>query len=89
MYLDATAGTIEIADKNGNKVVLGPSGARVEATAIDLGGTETSPSTEPAVLGQKWYLWAVKHTHSDAMGGTGPPLIPPTPDILSTTVRLK
>ena len=87
--MDATAGTIEIADKNGNKVVLGPSGARVEATAIDLGGSETSPFTEPAVLGTKWLTWAATHTHGHPMGPTVAPITPPTPDILSTTVRLK
>lgn len=86
---NATAGTIEIADKNGNKVVLGPTGARVEATAIDLGGTETVPSTEPAVLGTKFLTWAATHTHPDAMGGTLVATPPPTPDLLSTTVRLK
>lgn len=86
---NATSGTIEIADKNGNKVVLGPSGARVEATAIDLGGSDTSPSTEPAVLGTKFLQWAISHTHPDAMGGTLVATPPPTPDMLSTTVRMK
>jgi len=86
---NATQGTIEVADKNGNKVVLSAAGARVEATTIDLGGSETSPSTEPAVLGQKWLLWALKHTHPTSFGPSGIPTPPPDPSILSRVVRLK
>jgi len=79
------SGTIEIADKNGNKVTLSASGAKIEATAIDLGGN----ATEPAVLGNTWLQWAATHTHGDSMGGTLPPTTLPTIAMLSQTVKLK
>jgi len=86
---NATDGTIEVADKNGNKVVLSAAGARVEAASIDLGGSETSPSTEPGVLGTKWYTWAVSHTHATPVGPSGVATPPPDPSILSQIVRMK
>lgn len=83
--MNATAGTIEIADKNGNKVTLGPTGATVEAPQIDLGGQ----ATEFAIKGTSWLRWAATHTHGTSMGPTTPPAVPPTPDLLSTTVKVK
>jgi len=86
---NATQGTIEVADKNGNKVVLSAAGARIEATSIDLGGSDTSPSTEPGVKGTAWFKWAVSHTHPTSFGPTLVATPPPDPGILSTVVRMK
>jgi len=83
--MDAQVGQIEISDKNGNKVVLSASGAKIESTAIDLGGN----ATEPGMLGQKWMIWASTHTHNHSMGPTLQPVTPPPSSILSTTVKLK
>lgn len=83
--LDAQAGQIVIEDANGNRVTLGPSGAKIESTSIDLGGN----ATEPAVLGQAWLKWAIKHQHSTSTGPSGPPIEPPLPTILSNTVKVK
>jgi len=86
---NATQGTIEVADKNGNKVVLSATGARIESTAIDLGGSETSPSTEPGIKGNAWLQWAISHTHPTSFGPSGVATPPPTPQLLSTVVRMK
>lgn len=83
--LDAQSGQIEIADKNGNKVVLSATGAKIEATSIDLGGN----ATEPAMKGQQWFTWSVAHTHPTPMGPSGPPVVPPPAAILSQVVRTK
>lgn len=83
--MDADAGTIEIADKSGNKVVLSSTGVRIEATAIDLGGD----ATEPGVKGNAWLRYELAHTHTTPVGPSGPPITPPTPSILSQTVKLK
>jgi len=87
--MNATQGTIEVADKSGNKVVLSSAGARIESPSIDLGGSATSPSTEPGVKGTAWFRWAVAHTHPTSMGPSGVAVPPPTPDILSTVMRMK
>lgn len=87
--MNASQGTIEVADKNGNKVVLSATGARIEATSIDLGGSETSPSTEPLVKGSAWLQWALAHTHPTPMGPSGVAVPPPTPSILSQVSRTK
>lgn len=89
--MDATQGTIEIADKSGNKVVLSSTGARIEATAIDIGGSETVPSTEPVIKGQSWFNWAIAHTHTAPTGPTGPPSPPGpilTPSVLSQKAKV-
>lgn len=83
--MDAQTGTIEIADKSGNKVTLSSTGAKVEATMIDLGGN----ATEPAIKGQSWFQWAVAHTHPTPMGPSGVPTPPPTPALLSQVVKVK
>lgn len=85
IVMDAQTGQIEIADKSGNKVTLSSSGAKIEATLIDLGGN----ATEPLVKGQSWFNWAVAHTHSTPMGPSGPPTPPPTPTLLSQVVKTK
>lgn len=85
IVMDAQTGQIEIADKSGNKVTLSSSGAKIEATLIDLGGN----ATEPLVKGQAWFNWAVAHTHSTPMGPSGPPTPPPTPTLLSQVVKTK
>lgn len=87
--MNATQGTIEVADKNGNKVVLSSTGARIESTSIDLGGSVTSPSTEPLVKGAAWIKWAITHTHPTSMGPSGVAVPPPTPDLLSQVSRTK
>lgn len=83
--MDAQTGTIEIADKSGNKVTLSSTGAKVEAAMIDLGGN----ATEPAIKGQSWFQWAVAHTHPTPMGPSGVPTPPPTPALLSQVVKVK
>ena len=87
--MDAQSGTIEVADKNGNKVVLSAAGARIEAPSIDLGGSETSPAIEPGVKGTAWLTWALSHTHPTPMGPSGVAVPPPNPNILSNVVRMK
>lgn len=83
--MDAQVGTIEIADKSGNKITLSASGAKIEATAIDLGGN----ATEPVIKGTAWLQWAIAHTHTTPMGPSGVPTPPPTPQLLSQVVKTK
>jgi hypothetical protein len=83
--LNAEDGEIVVSDANGNIVTLNSSGARIDSTAIDIGGD----ATEPAMLGDAWKAWAEAHTHGTAWGPSGPPLQPPTPTILSQVVKVK
>jgi uncharacterized protein involved in type VI secretion and phage assembly len=89
--LDAGSGEIEIADKSGNKVVLSSTGAKIESTAIDLGGG----ATEPGLKGQTFLTWALAHVHPTTSPGapTGPPgppgpILNPT-SVLTQVVKLK
>ena len=87
--MNAQEGTIEIADKSGNKVILSATGVLVETVGtIDLAGSELVPSTEPALKGNAWLTWAGAHTHPSPMGSTLAPTVPPTPSILSRKVKL-
>ena len=70
--LNARSGEIEIADKSGNKVTLSATGAKIEATAIDLGGN----ATEPVVKGQALLTWLLAHVHTTPSGPSGPPGAP-------------
>lgn len=83
--MDATRGSIEVADKNGNKVVLSASGAKIESTMIDLGGN----AVEPVIKGNAWLQWAIAHTHPTPMGPSGVATPPPTPQLLSQVVKTK
>jgi hypothetical protein len=83
--LDATSKEITIEDGNGNKVLLGATGARIDATAIDLGGD----ATEPLVKGTSWLRWATSHTHPTSVGPSGTPTVPPTTALLTTVVKAK
>lgn len=83
--MDAQSGTIEIADKNGNKVTLSATGAKVESTAIDLGGN----AVEPTFLGNQTLAWLARHQHGHSMGPTVAPLEPPTSALLTTVVKVK
>lgn len=73
--------------KTGAKVVIdGASSFDVKATAVNLGGDVL---TEPAVLGQSLLTWLTSHVHPTGVGPSGPPTPPPTPALLSTTVKVK
>jgi len=80
-----SSGTIEIADKSGNKVVLGAAGAKIESVAIDLGGN----AMEPLIKGNAWLQWAIAHTHLTSMGASGVAVPPPTPALLSQITKTK
>jgi uncharacterized protein involved in type VI secretion and phage assembly len=73
--------------KTGAKVVIdGASSFDVKAQAVNLGGDIL---TEPAVLGQSLLTWLTSHIHPTGVGPSGPPTPPPTPALLSTTVKVK
>lgn len=72
--------------KTGAKVTIdGAMSMDVNATAINLG----SGAVEPAVLGQQLLTWLTSHVHPTGVGPSGPPTPPPTPALLSTTVKVK
>lgn len=41
-------------------------------------------ASQPIVRGTELVTWLSAHTHADAMGGTGPPVVPPPASVLST-----
>ena len=83
--LDATSKEITIEDANGNKITLGASGVKVEATAIDLGGN----ATEPTMKGNSTLAWLARHQHTTPMGPTQTLVEPPTSSLLTTVVKAK
>ena len=67
-----------------NKLIAGVL-ASIESSLIHLG----KDATQPAVLGFQALSWMASHVHSTPFGPTFPPIIPPTVDMLSTTVFVK
>ena len=84
----AAAATIEVLD---GKV-------QVVADAIELAGNLSVPGGAslgggpagvafPVALAPALMAWLGTHTHASAMGPTSPPVVPPTPNIASMTVK--
>jgi len=91
---------IEIKDKDGNQVTLanGKLTASVKGS-VTVKGTDTtidsplvkvgSNASMSGVCGEPLMSWLSTHTHPTGVGPSGPPLVPPTPTILSNSVKLK
>jgi uncharacterized protein involved in type VI secretion and phage assembly len=91
--IDTISRKIQITDENKNVVTLDAKGATIKASPqINLDSNlivlATGANT-PAVRGQDLMTWLASHTHGTAVGPSSPPLVPPTPTILSQNVRLK
>lgn len=88
--IDAFANIIDM--KDGDIQLIGQ--GNIIATCADFTAASGSYShgdgaTEPTVLGTKLLTWLAAHTHTDAMGGTGPPAVLPIPsDFLSVAGKL-
>ena len=91
---------IEIKDKNGNEVTLanGKLTASVSGSALIKASDTTidsplvkvgSAASMSAVNGEPLMAWLTTHTHPTGVGPSGPPLVPPTQNILSNSVKLK
>lgn len=76
-------GTIDI-ESNGIVNVKGVS-VNVDAQQIELGKGATSF----LLKGPEFLQWAATHTHGTPMGPSSPPVVPPTPDLLSTITKTK
>jgi hypothetical protein len=94
---------INLTDKDGNTISLDKGKLNVivdgnmnftgkdvnfSVGGLALGGPQATLS---AVLGEPLLTWLASHTHMVAapMSPSGPPMIPPTPALLSKTVKLK
>jgi uncharacterized protein involved in type VI secretion and phage assembly len=98
--LDVTNKQITWMDENSNLIQSTSSGitiqtngnVTVQGTAIALNGQTvgicSNPDT-PAVRGQDLMTWLSSHTHGTGVGPSTPPLVPPTPTILSEVTTLK
>ncbi len=75
---------VEIAH-SGHKIVIKADGVLIESNNIKFG---SQSANEPVVLGMQLFNWLVSHTHSTAMGPSGPPTPPPLANqLLSMTVK--
>lgn len=91
---------ISMFDKAGNNVNLSKGKFTVVAEkGISLSGKSVNfacsgvglgfPAPMSAVLGEPLLAWLATHTHGTAVGPSLPPTIPPTPTLLSQSVKLK
>lgn len=79
------ASGIVVRDLFGNEVILSATGAAINSTAVTIG----TGADSPPVRHIEWKLWAENHSHSTAVGNSGPPIIPPPDNIASTLVKVK
>jgi len=98
--ISMTTDGVTIADKKGNLItidngkvnVIAEGSVTIAAQSVNLssGGVSLgSPAVASAVLGEQLLAWLATHTHSHPLGPTGPALVPPTPLLLSKSVKLK
>ncbi len=91
---------ITITDKDQNKIQLNggnceitlSSGFTVTGSSSDLSTTTVnlgSGASASAVLGEQLLTYLQTHTHPTGVGPSGPPIVPPTSSLLSTSVKLK
>ena len=70
---------------SGHHIFVKPEGVLIKSNNITLG---SESATEPLVLGMQLFNWLLSHTHSTAMGPSGPPTPPPMANqLLSNTVK--
>lgn len=81
--LVADSSGIIVTDLNDNVIRCNSSGVQVDAKQIALG----SGASHPIPFGDMLLLLFNAHTHPSAVGPTGPPVLPLTPDILSTVTK--
>lgn len=80
---DMSDGLIQVISQ-GNIVETGADWAAV------VGSYNLAAADQSAVRGEELLIWLNLHTHTDAMGGTGPPVIPAIPtDFLSLVGKLE
>lgn len=99
--LDATSGSVTIKDPNNNVITMDSSGVKISTQGnVTIDGAVScainaqmvslcSGADSPAVRGTDLMTWLSSHAHGCAVGPTTPPLVPPTPNILSVTTTLK
>lgn len=66
--------------------------AKVEADKVELKTSNAligEGADSPFVRHTEWKVWAEAHTHPTALGPSGPPIAPTTPDIASTKAKVK
>ncbi len=81
------SGTITL-DVNGTVITIDGSTGKIELTGqlVDVG----EAASELAVLGSELVSWLSTHTHTGNQGSpTSPPITPPPPSMLSTSVKIK
>jgi len=81
-----TAGDSKVDMKADGDVQVDCKNAKILATdSYELGeGADTE-----LMRFKEWEIWAKAHMHATAFGPSGPPIVPPTPDIKSTIGTLK
>lgn len=90
--LDADTGKILMKDANGNKIEMAPSGITVKGQNIFVEGSQVflgGKGGEPVIKGKSFLNLFDIHTHSSAMGKTGPPDPLSDKSSLSSTVKSK
>jgi hypothetical protein len=95
---DATP-RIHVEDTSGNTLTMDANGVKVEtrgnavvnAQHVELNAQTVKVGADDfkAVLGQKLVEWLRGHKHGTGTGPSSEPLVPPTDELLSTTVTLK
>lgn len=91
---------IQITDKDGNLMSLEDGDLNVvvkgnlnftgQAASFGTGGVSLgSPAPFSVPIGEPLLAWLGTHIHPTGVGPSGPPLVPPTPALLSKSVKLK
>lgn len=88
--VDAFSNVIEMKDGviqiiSQNAVVVSGSDFTAATGSVSL----VDQADQPMVRGTELVTWLAAHTHSDAMGGTGPPVAPVPPTVLSSVALVR
>lgn len=66
--------------------------ANITAKSVNLASSGValgSPAPYSVPIGELLMTYLATHTHPTGVGPSGPPLVPPTPSLLSRSVKMK
>lgn len=98
--ISMTADALTLADKAGNVVsldkgaltVLSAGDVNVRGPTVNVGAGAVflgDPAAFSAMIGELTMAWLAGHIHGTGVGPSSPPITPPPPTLLSTSVKLK